>query len=62
MKTKLKMMSEEEVLPLKGYCHLQKEKGGTEERATSLAQGMGLSILTIQHKFWKFFIIREIRN
>ena len=46
MKAKLKMMSEEEVLLLKGYCHLQREKGGTEECDTSVAQGMSLSILT----------------
>jgi len=61
MKAKLKIMSQEEDLLLKGYCHLQREKGGTEECGTSLAQGMSLSILTIQHKFWKSHIIREIR-
>lgn len=55
-------MSEEEVLLLKGYCHLQKEKGATEECDTSLAQGRSLSILTIRHKFWKSLIIREIRK
>lgn len=54
-------MAEEEVLLLKGYCHLQREKGGTEEH-DALAQGMSLSVLTIQHKFWKSQSIREIRN
>lgn len=60
LKAKLNMMAEE-VLLLKGYCHLQREKGGTKEH-DALAHGTSLSVLTIQHKFWKSQSIREIRN
>lgn len=61
IKAELKLMSEGEVLLLTGYRHLQREKGGTEECDSSVAQGMSLSSLTMQRMVWKSHI-REMKS